>query len=169
MIQVNLRFCKWIAVLVAIAGLVWPDGGPQTIAQRDQQQIKAGSFYYCALPYPTGNPCNNCTMSIYWEYQERFGQQVYVQLYQNCGTNPTSYWCWQTSYTGSPTPTCTITSNPCPGGNVLYDDGSCTSVNAYNPNEPCSMFLTYPGYNSGVAGSVNGVDCSNMPTQTYSS
>ena len=129
--------------------------------------VRAGTFHYCSLPYPLATACSACNVSIHWvEIQMMPGMPLtWVNLYGKCKATPTDNWCWQTSYTGTPTPTCDLNQTACPGLMEYYLDAGCAQAYADPPYEFCSTHYS-SGYKAATAGTAP-VPCTGMRTLIF--
>lgn len=158
---------SFVVMAVLLGWGVTARTSPRVLSQAERIALTGSTFYYCSTPYPTGNACDNCVMSIYYDWVWAYGQWINVQLYQNC-TPKSSSWCYQSAYATQPNPTCDLTTTTCSGNITLYLDGLCANADPYDPVQPCSLFASaYPSYKSATVGSANGVDCSAMGSALY--
>lgn len=169
-----MRRLFWLLSTSAVAVTLlsaWSTTGPdvpRVLSQSERHSVTGSALHYCAVPYPHGNGCDNCVMSIFHDWVWVYGQYQYVQCYQNCTPTPDS-WCWQSAYSTQPNPTCNLTSTACAGNITLYIDSGCTIKDPYDPVQACSLFSSlYPNYNAVASGTATGVDCSSVTTRTYS-
>ncbi len=158
---------SWVLAACCLAGAATvgtPTLSFRYLSSLESHKKSAGTFYYCASTVNMGSTCDQCTLSIHWEWMPSPmpGAPPYlINDYQKC-TAVLKGACAVGPWGGSPSPTCDLNPATCAGNTTLFFDSGCTMPAATTPFEPCSMF--YNTYIKSTGGFATGVDCTTTPS-----